>query len=205
VRESAEFRQTVQRLQTECRQRGLALPAAIAENLLADVVHDVAGRLRIEDESVVRATLDGFDVGPLADILVSTRTARRQEVADTSPAVLDIESTGQLVASLAQAVRCVRLNHRQLTDEPDDHRHAIAVLDDASNGLTLIGEALGHHHSAPHGVAVLFSAESVVHTRRALARTVANLQSGTWSFGHGPEFDTGAAARIQTSLALLPE
>jgi hypothetical protein len=205
VRESAQFRQTVQRPQTECRQRGLVLPAATAENVLEGAVGDVAGRLSIEDESVVRATLDGFDVGPLADLLVRARTARQQEVADTSPAVLDIASTGRLVASLAQAIRCVRLNHRRLADERDDHRYAIAVLDDASNGLTLIGEALEHHHIAPQGSAVFWSAESVVHTRRALSRTVANLQSGSWSFGYGPELDTGAATRIQTSLTLLPE
>jgi hypothetical protein len=123
VRESAEFRQAVQRLQTECRQLGLTLPAVTAENILAGVVRDLAGRFRVTDETVVRAHLDGFDVGPLAGLLVRTRTERKQEVADTSPAVLDIESTGQLVASLAQAVRCGRLNHRQLAEETDDSRH----------------------------------------------------------------------------------
>ena len=45
----------------------------------------------------------------------------------------------------------------------------------------------------------------MVYARRALSRTVANLQAGTWTFGHGPDVDAGVLVRMQKDLALLPE
>jgi hypothetical protein len=205
VRDSIEFRQAVERLRDACLQRGFDLPTATAEEFMASVVHEMAGRLREKEQTVVRTYLDGIDVSLLADDLVQARSEQSREIADASPAVIDVESTGRLVASLAQAVRCVSLNHDQLADESNDKWHAVGVLDDASNCLTLIGEAIGKQHTAPQGVSVFWSDESVVYARRALSRTITNLRSGAWSFGHGGDMDNEVVARMQTDLGLLPE
>jgi hypothetical protein len=203
--DSAGFRRVVGRLRDACLQRGLDLPAATAEEVLAGVVREMADRLRVKEQTVVRTYLDGVDVGQLADDLVRARSEQRREIADASPAVIDIESTGRLVASLAQAVRCVSLNHEQLADTSNDKWHAVGVLDDASNCLTLLGEAIGKQHTAPQGACVFWSDESVVYARRALSRTITNLSDGVWSFGHGADMDNGVVARMQSDLDLLPE
>lgn len=205
MREAPEFRRAVERLQAQCRTRGLELTTQAADDLVAGLVHDIAARLRVKEATVVRSYLDGLDIGALADDAVRADAEQRQEIADASPAVISIESTGRLVAALAQAVRCVSLNHDQLTGESDGKWHGLGVLDDAGNGLTLLGEALGRHHRAPHGVSILWSDEAVVLARRALSRTIANLRAGTWSFGHGSEFDTQVATRMEADLAFLPQ
>jgi hypothetical protein len=205
VREAPEFQRAVDRLHAECRTRGLDLAGPAAEGLVAGLVDDIAERLRVKPATVVTTYLDGLDVRALADDVVQADAEQRQEIADASPAVISIERTGRLVAALAQAVRCVSLNHEHLAGEPDGKWHGIGVLDDAGNGLTLLGDALGRHHRAPQGVAILWSDEAVVLARRALSRTIANLRAGSWSFGHGREFDTQVAARMEADLAFLPQ
>ncbi|ROO63101.1 hypothetical protein EDC02_5115 [Micromonospora sp. Llam0] len=172
---------------------------------MADMVQIMASGLGVREETIVRTYLDTIDVAAMVKDLARADEAQKREVADASPAVISLEATGQLVASLAQAVRCVSLNHEQLMRGDSDKWDAIGVLDDASNGLTLVGEALEKHHPAPHGVSVLWSDESVVHARRALTRTVENLRSGAWSFGFGAEMDAGVATRMTTDLQKLPQ
>lgn len=195
----------VERLRDECRAHGLDLAPAAAEDILADLVQNMASGLGVREETVVRTYLGSIDVAALAEDLARADEAQKREIADASPAVISLEGTGRLVASLAQAVRCVSLNHEQLMRGDSDKWDAIGVLDDASNGLTLVGEALEKHHAAPHGVAVLWSDESVVHARRALTRTVENLRGGAWSFGFGAEMDAGVATRMATDLQILPQ
>jgi len=195
----------VERLREACRAQGLDLATAAAEDILADLVQNMASSLGLREETVVRTHLGTIDVAALAGDLVRADEAQKREVADASPAVISLEGTGRLVASLAQAIRCVSLNHEQLMRGDSDRWGAIGVLDDASNGLTLVGGALEKHHAAPHGVAVLWSDESVVHARRALTRTVENLRNGAWSFGHGAEIDAGVATRMTADLQMLPQ
>lgn len=204
MRETPEFRRAVERLQADCRTRGLELAAPAAQEFLAGLVHDLAERLRVTETTAVRSYLDGMDLGPLADNVVRAEAEQRQEIADASPAVISIESTGRLVAALAQAVRCVSLNHEQLASELDGKWSGLGVLDDASNGLTLVGQALGRHDRASQGVVILWGDEAVVLARRALTQTIANLRTGIWSFGHGRDFDIQVAARMETDLAFLP-
>jgi hypothetical protein len=205
VREAPEFRRAVERLQAECRNRGLDLPEPAAEELLAGLVHDLAQRLRVSGTTAAATYLADLDVGALADTVVRADTEQKQEIADTSPAVISIESTGRLVAALGQAVRCVSRNHEQLASEQDGKWSGLGVLDEASDALTLIGQAIGRHDRAPQSVAILWSDEAVVLARRALSLTITNLRTGIWSFGRGREFDTQLAARIETDLALLPQ
>ena len=40
--------------------------------------------------------------------------------------------------------------------------------------------------------------------RRGLVQTVQHLRAGIWSFGHGPDVDSGVAERMTADLALLP-
>ncbi|MBL7256001.1 hypothetical protein [Paractinoplanes lichenicola] len=112
---------------------------------------------------------------------------------------------GRLVASLAQAARCVSLNHEQLAASQDGKWRAVGVLDDASNALTLIGEALERHHTGPQEVAILLNDECTMLARRALTKTLRSLRSRNWTFGHEPELDTAVAERMETDLTLLPE
>jgi hypothetical protein len=78
------------------------------------------------------------------------------------------------------------------------------VLDNAGDGMTLIGSALGHVDVAQGRVSVLLGDEAVVLARRALMQTVTNLRAGVWSFDHGPDVDAGVAERMGDDLALLP-
>lgn len=205
MRETPVFRRAVERLQAACRIRGLELAAPAAEEFLTSLVHDLAARLRVTERTAVRSYLDGLDLGQLADTVVRADAEQKQEIADASPAVIGIGSTGRIVAALAQAVRCVSLNHEQLAGERDGKWSGLGVLDDASNGLTLIGQALGAHDRASEGVAILWSDEMVVLARRALMKTMAHLRAGIWSFGHGREFDTQVAARMGADFAALPQ
>lgn len=205
VREAPQFRRAVERLQAACLVRGLELEAPAAQEFLAGLVHDLAERLRVTERTAVRSYIDDLDLGPLADHVVRADAEQKQEIADASPAVISIKGTGRLVAALAQAVRCVSLNHEHLAGELDGRWAGLGVLDDASNGLTLIGQALGHHDRAPQGVVILLSDETVVLARRALTQTIANLRAGIWSFGHGREFDTQVAAQMEADLAILPQ
>jgi hypothetical protein len=102
--------------------------------------------------------------------------ARRREVADASPVVLGLSAVGKLVASLGQAVRCVSLNHDVLNEGEAAKWEAISVLDDASNGLTLLGAALGDAVAGSGAVSVLVSDEAVVYARGCLAATASGLR-----------------------------
>ncbi|KAB1925807.1 hypothetical protein F8280_11065 [Micromonospora noduli] len=73
-------------------------------------------------------------------------------------------------------------NHERLAQVRRDKWEAVGVLDDASNCLTLLGEAVSNSHTSAQGTAVLWSDESVVCARRALTRTIDNLRDGGWAF-----------------------
>ncbi|MEV5695874.1 hypothetical protein [Micromonospora globbae] len=204
MRKRAEFQRMVERLRDECRKQGVELSLAAAEDIVAELVDNTARSLGMRKETVVRAHLGTVDVAALAADVVRADEARRREITDTSPAVISLEDTGRLVASLAQAVRCVSFNHERLAQGDRDKWDAIGVLDDASNGLTLVGEALGKHHMAPHAVNILWTDESVVYARRALTRTIEKLRIGAWSFGHGAKLDAGVIERMTADLGVLP-
>jgi hypothetical protein len=195
----------VERLRDECRGKGVDLSPAAAEEVLIDLVRNMANTLGVREETILRSYLANVDVAELATSLKHADEEQKREVADASPAVLSIENTGRLVASLAQAVRCVSLNHGSLEHGEREKWETIGVLDDASNGLTLIGEALENSHAAPQGIAVLWNDESVVYARRALTRTVKNLRNGAWSFGHGAALDADVAKRMTEDLEILPQ
>lgn len=130
---------------------------------------------------------------------------RRVEVAETSPAVLDVASIGRLIASLGQAARCVSLNHQTLAAGELAKWTAIGVLDDAGDALTLLGAALEEGHAWAGGrLSVVIGDEAVVRIRRCLAETATNVRTGRWSFGQGGELDSGVADRMSADLALLP-
>lgn len=194
----------VERLRGECRRQGFELSPTAAEDIVSELVNNTARSLGMRKETVVRAHLGTVDVAALAADVVRADQAQRREVTDASPAVISLEDTGRLVASLAQAVRCVSLNHERLAQADRDKWDAIGVLDDASNGLTLVGEALEKHHVAPHAVNVLWNDESVVYARRALTQTIEKLRTGDWSFGHGAKLDAGVAERMTADLGILP-
>jgi hypothetical protein len=207
MRKRAEFRRHVDLLLAECEAQGVILSREAAEDLLADRVRHMAAALRLREDTIVRSYLSTIDPASLVEGFRIARATGERELADTPPTVVDLASAGCLIASLGQAVRCVSLNHDKLTASAKDVTGkwtAIGVLDDASNGLTLLGAALEHTDVAAGRVSVLLSDEAVLHTRRALAQTVQNLTVGAWSFGHEPEVDTGVAERMAADLALLP-
>ncbi|MEU5947999.1 hypothetical protein ABZ793_20885 [Micromonospora sp. NPDC047465] len=80
----------------------------------------------------------------------------------------------------------------------------VGVLDDASNCLTLLGEAVGNSHTTAQGTVVLWSDESVVYAR-ALTQTIANLRDGGWTFAHGPQIDADVVTRMSADLKILPQ
>lgn len=89
---------------------------------------NMASSLGLREETVVRTHLGTIDVAALATGLVRADEAQKREVAEASPAVISLEGAGRLVASLAQAIRCVSLNHEQLTRGDSDKWGAIGVL-----------------------------------------------------------------------------
>ncbi len=128
VRKRAEFRQVVERLREACRAQGLDLAPAAAADILADLVQNMVSSLGLREETVVRTHLGTIDVAALATDLVRADEAQKREVAEASPAVISLEGAGRLVASFAQAIRCVSLNHEQLTRGDSDKWGAIGVL-----------------------------------------------------------------------------
>ncbi|MDG4794976.1 hypothetical protein [Micromonospora sp. WMMD1082] len=203
MRRMMNFQQTVARLREEGHRHGLDISAATAEDILADLVTNNATVLGIRKETFVRSHLLNVDLADLVAHLKQADDAQKREVADASPAVVSVENTGRLIASLAQAVRCVSLNHDRLTHGHRDKWEAVGVLDDASNCLTLLGEAVSNSHTTAHGTAVLWSDESVVYARRALKQTINNLREGGWTFAHGPQLDADVATRMNADLKIL--
>ena len=204
MRKRAEFRRLVEQVLAECAAHGIDLSQTAVEDLLVDRVKTMAAALRVREDTVVRSYLSTIDPAELAEAFKLAGEQGARELADTPPTILDLGSAGRLVASLAQAVRCVSLNHQTLAGGGRDRWEAIGVLDSASNGLTLIGAALENVDIRPGRVSVLLSDEAVVHARRGLDQTVQNLTAGKWSFSHGPTVDTGVAERMAADLALLP-
>jgi hypothetical protein len=205
VKRRVEFRRLVERFQNECRERGVELSTAAAEDFLVDRVKSMAEALGVREETVVRSHLRGIDVASLAAAFKQADEARRREVADASPVVLSLSAVGTLVASLGQAVRCVSLNHDVLNEGEAAKWEAISVLDDAGNGLTLLGAALGDAVAGSGAVSVLVSDEAVVYARGSLTQTVNNVDAGRWSFNRDrPEVDAGVVKRMRMDLALLP-
>ncbi|MBM0240345.1 hypothetical protein JNW88_30535 [Micromonospora sp. ATA32] len=200
-----KFQQTVERLREEGRRQGLDIPTATASDILADLVTDNSAALGIREEAFVRSHLPAIDLTNLAAHLKQADDVQKREVAAASPAVISMEGTGRLIASLAQAVRCVSLNHERLAQGRRDKWEALGVLDDASNCLTLLGEAVSNSHTSVQGAAVLWSDESVVYARRALTRTIANLRDGGWTFAHGLELDAEVGTRMGADLKILPQ
>ncbi|MFG2042229.1 hypothetical protein [Dactylosporangium sp. NPDC048998] len=164
----------------------------------------MAATLRVTEDTVVRSYLSTIDPAAFVAALQRAGEEGARELADTPPAILDLESVGRLVASLGQAVRCVSLNHQTIAGGERGKWEAVGVLDNAGDGLTLIGAALEQTAVRSGRVSVLFSDEAVVRARRALDQTVQNLQAGVWSFGHEPDIDRGVADRMAADLALLP-
>jgi len=203
VRNRAEFRRLVEQVLAECAAHGIDLSQTAVEDLLADRVRIMAATLGVREDTVVRSHLAAIDPAELAAAFKLAGEQSARELADTPPTILDLGSAGRLVASLAQAVRCVSLNHQSLAGG-ERKWEAIGVLDSASNGLTLIGEALENVDIRLGRISVLLSDEAVVHARRGLDQTVRNLTAGTWSFRHGAAVDTGVAERMAADLALLP-
>jgi hypothetical protein len=204
VRQRAPFRQLVDQILAECVARDMDLPRAAVEDLVADRVRDMAAALRVGEDTIVRSYLSTLD--PAAFVVALQRAGERdaRELADTPPTILDLESVGRLVASLGQAVRCVSLNHQALAGGERSKWEAVGVLDNAGDGLTLVGAAVEHVDVRGGAVSVLLGDEAVVRARRALTQTVQNLHAGVWSFGHGPDVDAGVAERMSADLALLP-
>lgn len=204
MRQRAPFRQLVDQVLAECVARNLDVSRAVVEDLLAERVSAMAAALRVREDTIVRSYLPTISPADMVAALEHARVDAARELAEALPTVLDLASTGRLIASLGQAVRCVSLNHDDLSGRARDKWEAIGVLDDAGNGLTLLGAALESTDVAAGRVSVLLGDEAVLYTRRALAQTVQNLNTGTWSFGHGQEVDTGVAERMAADLALLP-
>jgi hypothetical protein len=205
VRGRAEFRRLVERFENECRRQGVQLSRAAAEDFLVDRVKSMATSLRVREDTVVRSYLADIDVAQLAALFKEAHEHGKREVADTSPAVLDLAAVGRLVASLGQAVRCVSLNQHVLTQDETARWEAVGVLDDASNAITLLGSALEGAFAESGTVSILLNDETVVHIRRCLIQTVDNLGRGRWSFDRDrPELDTAVLIRMGDDLALLP-
>lgn len=204
MRQRAPFRHLVEQILAECAAHGIDLPRAAVEDLVADRVRDMAATLRVREDTIVRSYLSTIDPAAFVAALQAAGERGARELADTPPTILDLDGVGRLVASLGQAVRCVSLNHHTLAGGERDKWEAVGVLDNAGDGLTLIGAALEHVDVRQGRVAVLLSDEAVVRARRGLTQTVHNLQAGVWSFDHGPEVDAGVAERMTADLALLP-
>ncbi|MEU9507837.1 hypothetical protein AB0D32_16355 [Micromonospora sp. NPDC048170] len=204
MRRMTKFQEAVERLREEGCHRGLDIPAVTAQDILADLVTTTAATLGIREETYVRSHLANVDLADLVTRLKQADDAQKREVADASPAVIKLEDTGRLIASLAQAVRCVSLNHDRLTTGRRDKWEAVGVLDDASNCLTLLGEAVTNSHTTAQGTAVLWNDESVVYARRALTQTITNIRDGGWTFAHGPQLDADVATRMNADLKILP-
>ncbi|MET7951059.1 hypothetical protein [Micromonospora sp. NPDC005324] len=198
-----KFQQTVERLRDEGQRHGLDISASTAQSVLAELVTTNAATLGIREDTFVRSHLPAIDIAGLVTHLRHANDAQEREVTNASPAVLNMAATGRLIASLAQAVRCVSLNHDRLTQGDHDKWEAVGVLDDASNCLTLLGEAVSNSHTTAQGDVVLCSDESVVYARRALTQTIANLRRGGWTFAHGRQLDADVAACMTADLKLL--
>ena len=204
MRRRAEFRRLVEEILAECAAHGIDLTRAAVEDLVADRVRAMAATLRVREDTIVRSYLSTIDPATVVAALRQAGAQGARELADTPPTVLDLDAVGRLVASLGQAVRCVSLNHHALAGGQRDKWQAVGVLDNAGDGMTLIGAALGHVDIAQGRVSVLLSDEAVIRARRALGQTVTNLQAGVWSFDHGLDVDAGVAERMADDLALLP-
>lgn len=204
MRRMRNFQQTVERLREEGRRQGLDISVATAQDILADLVTTSASMLGIREETFVRSHLPTVDLADLVAHFKQADDAQKREVAAASPAVVSLEGTGRVIASLAQAVRCVSLNHERLADGRRDKWEAVGVLDDASNCLTLLGEAVGNSHNTAQGTVVLWSDEIVVYARRALTQTIANLRDGGWTFAHGRQLDADVVTRMSADLKILP-
>src|SRR5688572_2926289 len=128
MRKRAQFRQLVERLREECRRQGIDLSPAAAEDFLVDRVTAMATVLRVREDTVVSSYLPGLDVGELAAAFKLAADQQQQEVANASPAVLDLANVGRIVSSLAQAARCVSLNHHALSGSEQEKWEALGVL-----------------------------------------------------------------------------
>lgn len=164
----------------------------------------MAAALRVQDDTVVRSYLSTIDPVEVVNAFEHASAVNARELAETPPSILDLASAGRLVASLGQAVRCISLNLDSLGGSAEEKWQAIGVLDDAGNGLTLVGAALENTDIAADRVSVLLSDEAVLHARRALTQAVQNLVAGIWSFGNGRSMEDAVAKRMAADLALLP-
>ncbi|GLZ01570.1 hypothetical protein [Actinoplanes sp. NBRC 103695] len=188
----------------ECQNQSIDISRDAVEDLLAVKVRNIAAALRVREETVVRSHLRALEPAEMVKEFRLALQMGSQELSETPPTIVDLGSAGRLVASLGQAARCVSLNHQAVNRGEDDKWNAIGVLDDAGDGLTLIGAALELVDVSAGRVSVLLSDLAVLHTRRSLTKTAQNLTSGKWSFGHGPELDTKVAERMTADLNLLP-
>jgi hypothetical protein len=204
MRSSATFRQLVERFQDECQHQQVRLSGDASEDFLLDRITSIAETLGIQPDTAMHTHANDLDLTALVAAFKQAEEERKREVADASPAAIDLAAAGRLVAALGQVVRCVSLNHDSLGRGESEKWEAIGVLDDAADALTLLGLALRAAHT-DGDTQVLLSDEAVVHSRRGLTQTISNLAEGTWSFGRDqPDRDAAIATRMADDLALLP-
>ncbi|MFJ6199104.1 hypothetical protein [Micromonospora sp. NPDC092111] len=96
-----KFQEAVERLREEGRRRGLDIPTVTAQDIFADLLTSTAATLGIREETYVRSHLPNVDLADLVNHLKQADDAQKREVADASPAVVSMEDTGRLIASLA--------------------------------------------------------------------------------------------------------
>jgi hypothetical protein len=205
VRRGAQFRRLVTQLREECLAQQVEPSTELLEDVLAAQIEIAARAAGIQETTVLRSYADQIDLARLAEQIAEASQQREHEIDATPHAILPIDHVGRLIASLGQAVRCVSLNHGQLSHRDEGTKwDAISVLDAAGDGLTLIGASLQTAMMAGNQSVVL-SDEAIVFARRALTQTIANLKRRQWSFGdERPEIDAGVVDRMASDLALLP-
>lgn len=122
-------------------------------------------------------------------------------VSRTKPVSLTRAKAGFVVAALAQAVRCVSLNHAMIgSGRRGEDWDAIGVLDDAAHALTSIGMILAR---SPDDLEVELEPEIVVWARRALGQVIDKLSSGAWDLKPMTVDVAGFVATMEGDFAML--
>ncbi|WBC01096.1 hypothetical protein [Micromonospora sp. WMMA1976] len=210
MREHAEFRRMVKRVQSECRREKLDLSPSAVEELVADLVSGLVGSLGVREDAILRSHLAAVDVSALVRAIEYAGELQKPEARAALPVVFALEDIGRLVASLAQAIRCVTircvsLESKVLPGDDGEKWEAIDVLAAASDGLIRIGEALEKTQLPSQLDAVALNVESLMFAKQALARSADKLHSNTWTYGRGQRFDNDLVSRMLEDLEKLAE
>lgn len=204
MRRMRNSQQAVERLREECRREGLDISGAAAQNILADLVTTPADLLAIREETVVRPHLSTVSVADLVAHVKQADDAQNSEVAAASLAVVGLENAGRVIASLAQAVRCVGLNHDRLAEGRRDKWEAVGVFDDASNCLTLLAKPSVTVTPQPEAPSYSGATQASYTHGAPLTQTIANLRDGGWTFAHGRQLGADVVTRMSADLETLP-